>query len=251
MGILNVTPDSFSDGGRFDTVEAAVARALRMEEEGADFIDIGAESTRPGHTPVPAEEEWARLEPVFAALSGKISVPLSVDTSKASVAQKALAAGARIVNDVWGLQRDSAMAERIAAATAPCVLMHNQDGREYAGDLIDAIRRFFDETLRLADAAGIPRENIALDPGIGFGKTPEQNIAVLRRLPELVAPGFPLLVGLSRKSFIGKILDIPVGERLEGTLAANVMALQAGARIFRVHDVKENVRALRVAAALS
>jgi len=248
MGILNVTPDSFSDGGRYETVEAAKARAIEMVAQGADIIDIGGESTRPGHTPVDAAEEMRRVLPVLEAVIPAVPVPVSVDTSKAAVARAALAAGAHIVNDQWAL-RDEGMAEAVAAAGAPVVLMHNQKGTAYR-DLMADIIAYFNERIAFAASAGILRERIIIDPGIGFGKTPEQNLEVMRRLEELNALGCPILIGTSRKSFIGYALDLPVSERMEGTAATVAVGIMKGADIVRVHDVKEMVRVARMTDAL-
>lgn len=248
MGILNVTPDSFSDGGRFDTVEKAKARALEMVEEGADIIDIGGESTRPGHTPVNEKEEMRRVLPVLEAVIPLVPVPVSVDTSKAAVARAALNAGAHLINDQWALS-GKGMTEVAAVSGAPVVLMHNQHGTEY-GDLMGDIIDYLKKRITFVLAAGIPPENIIVDPGIGFGKTPEQNLDVVRRLEELNSLGFPVLVGLSRKSFIGHILGLPVTDRMEGTAAAVSVAVMKGADIVRVHDVKEMVRVVRMVDAL-
>ncbi|MGE9290945.1 MAG: dihydropteroate synthase [Puniceicoccales bacterium] len=250
MGILNVTPDSFSDGGAHDGVEAACRRAMEMQAKGADFIDVGAESTRPGAGEVPAAEEWARLEPVLAGLREVVKVPVSVDTYKATVAAKALAAGATIANDIYGFQRDPAMAEVAAEAGAGVVLMHNSRGVEIEGDLIGAVLRFFEESLVIASGAGIYPERIVLDPGIGFGKTVAQNLELMRRFGELRELGFPLLLGASRKSVIGKTLDLPVEKRLEGTLATTVAGIAGGVDIVRVHDIDPNLKAARMADAI-
>lgn len=248
MGILNITPDSFSDGGQYDTVEKAKARAVEMVEQGADIIDIGGESTRPGHTPVDEKEEMRRVLPVLEAVIPLVPVPVSVDTSKAAVAQAALNAGAHIVNDQWALSGEG-MAEAAVVSGAPVVLMHNQRGtayRDLMGDIIDHLKK----RITFALAAGLPPEHIIIDPGIGFGKTPEQNLDVVRRLEELNSLGFPVLVGLSRKSFIGHILGLPVTDRMEGTAAAVSVAVMKGADIVRVHDVKEMVRVVRMTDAL-
>ena len=252
MGILNVTPDSFSDGGLFVEPEAALRHGLDMEAEGADVIDVGGESTRPGHTPVPAEEEQRRVLPIIAALAPRLRVPISIDTYKAATARAALGAGARIVNDVWGLQRDPELAFVAAEFGAPVVVMHNRDTIEAALDIIDDMRRFFERSLALARRAGIPDSHIVLDPGIGFGKTWDQHLESLHRLPEIEALGFPVLVGVSRKSLLGRFYDasVPPRERLFGTIAAHVMALSLGADILRVHDVRAHVEACRVADAV-
>ncbi|MEW6448831.1 MAG: dihydropteroate synthase [Bacillota bacterium] len=248
MGILNITPDSFYDGGQYDTVEKAKDRALEMVEQGADLIDIGGESTRPGHMPVDEKEEMRRVLPVLEAVIPSVPVPVSVDTSKAAVARAALDAGVHIINDQWALAGEG-MAGLAAAAGAPVVLMHNRRGTEYR-DLMGEIIDYFKERITFALAAGIPPEKIIIDPGIGFGKTPEQNLEVVRRLEELNSLGFPVLVGPSRKSFIGHVLGLPVTERMEGTAAAVSVCIMKGADIVRVHDVKEMVRVARMADAL-
>lgn len=251
MGILNVTPDSFSDGGECLEPEAAVRAALRMEREGVDFIDVGAESTRPGAEGIPAEEEWRRLEPVLGVLRGEVSVPLSVDTYKASVAGRALAAGASIVNDIDGFLGDPEMAAAVAEAGAGVVLMHNSRERGIDGrDIVGAIQESWEASLEAADRAGVARDRIVLDPGIGFGKTVEENLAILRRFPEFRETGFPLLLGASRKSVIGKVLGLSVGERLEGTLATTVAGIVGGADVIRVHEIDPNLKAARMADAI-
>ncbi len=253
MGILNVTPDSFSDGGRFLSPDAAVKRALIMEKEGADIIDVGGESSRPGAEPVPVEEELRRVIPVLERLRGKLRIPISIDTTKAEVAEAALRAGASIVNDISALRFDPAMASVVAEFGAGLVLMHMlgtpktmQQAPHYE-DVVREVREFLAERALYAQSQGIPREAIAVDPGIGFGKTVEHNLELLRRLPELVELGFPVLVGPSRKSFIGAILGLGVEERLEGTLAACAVAVVRGADILRVHDVREVRRAADLA----
>ena len=257
MGILNVTPDSFSDGGRFGSPEGAVEHALRMAEEGADLIDVGGESTRPGSPPVPAAEELRRVMPVIEGLRGRLPVPISIDTSKAEVAREASGAGAAIVNDVTALRGDPAMAQVAREAGAGVVLMHMQgtpatmqDDPRY-GDVVAEVAAFLRERLGAAQDAGIPAERIVLDPGIGFGKTFEHNLELFRRMRELCALGRPLLVGASRKAFIGRLLGLPVEERLEGTAAAVTAAVLAGARIVRVHDAREMARVVLVADALA
>ena len=250
MGILNVTPDSFSDGGRHDAPEAAEKRALALEAEGADWIDLGAASSRPGAEAVAETEELRRLLPALERVRAACRRPLSVDTEKASVARAALAAGAAWVNDIRGLQGDPRMADVIASAGAGVVIMHSQSGTEYPGGLMPDLCRFFERSLHLAQRAGISRERIVLDPGIGFGKTAAQSLAVLRALPELRTFGLPLLIGASRKSVIGRVLDLPVGERLEGSLATTVVAIAGGADAVRVHDVQPHVRAARMADAV-
>jgi dihydropteroate synthase len=255
MGILNVTPDSFSDGGLFDLREAAVAHAHAMTAEGADIIDIGGESTRPGYTPVSADDEIARVVPIIEAIAAT-SPPISIDTYKAATAEAALKAGAKIVNDIWGLQRDPAIASVAASHGAPVIVMHNRETPDESADIIDEMRRFFDRSLEIAARAGIPDGDIILDPGIGFGKTRTQELDALRRMTELKAFGFPVLVGASRKSFIGRIAattsaaPLPPHERINGTLAAHILAIGGGADIVRAHDVRAHVEAARVADAI-
>ncbi|MEA2907172.1 MAG: dihydropteroate synthase [Alphaproteobacteria bacterium] len=251
MGVLNVTPDSFSDGGRFIDPRRAVEQAQRLVAEGADILDIGAESTRPygDAVAISADEEMRRLAPVLPAAVA-LGVPVSVDTMKATVAAMALAAGARILNDVWGLQRDPDMARVAAEHGVPIVLMHNREAADPAIDIMADIAAFFARSLDIAAQAGIARENIVLDPGIGFGKTPEQSIAAIARLGELKSFGLPLLVGASRKRFIDKVSPAPPDRRLGGSIASHLLAVQNGAAIVRTHDVAETVQALRVAAAI-
>ena len=251
MGILNVTPDSFSDGGAFLDPSSAITHGRRMVAEGADILDIGGESTRPysGARPVSADEELARIMPVLPALAG-VGAPVSIDTMKAAVAAQALAAGACIVNDVWGLQRDPEMARVVAAHGVAVIVMHNRDAADPAIDIMADVRAFFERSLTIAATAGIARDRIVLDPGIGFGKTAEQSIAVIARLGELAAFGLPLLIGLSRKRFIDTIDSSAPEARLGGSIAANLLAADAGAAIVRVHDVAETVQALRVARAI-
>ncbi len=259
MGVVNVTPDSFSDGGRFATPEAAVAQAGRLAAEGAAIIDIGGESTRPGAERVSAEEEAARILPVINALAGSQpaeSGPLiCVDTVKASVAGKALAAGAHIVNDVQGLQGDADMAGVVAGHGGGIVIMHNPglagSAKGTPGDPVAACLAFFKSSLAIAEEAGIAADRIVVDPGIGFGKTAQQNLALIARLPELAALGKPILIGASRKSFLGTLTGRPVGERLAATLTVHVAAALSGAAILRVHDVAEHHDAVRLAAELA
>ena len=246
MGILNATPDSFSDGGRFADVDKALTQANRMIAEGADIIDVGGESTRPGHEPVTAEDEQRRVLPVIERLVQTSPVPISIDTYKASTARLALEAGARIVNDVWGLTRDSDMARVAADFRAPVIVMHNREVADPAIDTIADQLGFFRRSIDLALAAGVREEDVILDPGIGFGKTFEQNVETLARLGELAVLGRPILLGTSRKRMIGAILDLPPEERLFGTLATNVAGILAGAAIVRVHDVRPHVEAARV-----
>ncbi len=248
MGILNVTPDSFSDGGLFQGEAAARGQAERLVGEGAAILDIGGESTRPGHTPVPAAEEQARVLPVIRALAPGLSVPISIDTYKASTAKAALEAGATIVNDVWGLQREPDIARVAAEHGAPVIAMHNRETIDPDLDIVADMLRFFERSLGIARAAGIPEADIVLDPGIGFGKSWEQHLESLRRLPEIRALGFPLLVGVSRKSLLGRLHDRETrpADRLHGSLAAHALAATLGADIVRVHDVAAHVDAMRV-----
>jgi dihydropteroate synthase len=256
MGIVNVTPDSFSDGGVFFDTDRAVAHGLELACQGADILDIGGESTRPGSFPVPAEEELRRILPVVEALRKQTAVLLSVDTTKAAVARAALGAGVDIVNDISALRLDPAMASVVGASGAGLVLMHMkgtprtmQESPRY-DDLMGEIGAFLSERVREAEAAGISPGRIVIDPGIGFGKTGGHNLTLLNRLAELEAVGRPICVGLSRKAFIGRILGLPPGERLEGTIAAAVLAISRGARILRVHDVGAVAKAVRVAEAV-
>jgi dihydropteroate synthase len=245
MGILNVTPDSFSDGGRHDT--APVARAAALAGEGAAIVDIGGESTRPGFVPVPAEVEWRRIAPVVEALADGLPVPLSIDTTKSEVARRALAAGAAVINDVWGFLGDPAMADVVAEFGAGAVLMHNRDAMDPSLDVGDDMVAFFERALARAERAGVAPGRIALDPGIGFGKTPAQQVEAIRAVGRLRRRfGLPVLVGLSKKRFLGAITGAPVERRGVETVAANLAAAAAGASIFRVHDVAEHVAALKV-----
>ncbi|MBM3578956.1 MAG: dihydropteroate synthase [Alphaproteobacteria bacterium] len=246
MGIVNVTPDSFSDGGLFATRERALAQAQKLVSEGADIVDVGAESTRPGHRPLTAEEEWARLAPLLAALVAEAGGPVSIDTYKAETARRALGLGVCLVNDVWGLQRDPLMAQTIADAGAAVVIMHNRETTDPEVDIVADIKRFFARSLEIARRAGVPERHILLDPGIGFGKSREQNYEALRAIPELLALGFPLLVGVSRKSLFKGLGDGVAEGRLVGTLAANLLAAQGGAQVFRVHDAAEHRAAFEV-----
>lgn len=248
MGILNVTPDSFSDGGRYDNPEAALNRAREMVAAGADIIDVGGESTRPGHTPLAAPEEWRRLEPVLERLVRAVPVPVAVDTSKAEVAERALAAGVHLLNDQWALAGEG-MPALAARYGVPVIAMHNQQGTAYR-DLMDDITAYFQRCLQRAEAAGIDRERVILDPGFGFGKNALQNLEVLRRLGELKGLGCPLLIGTSRKRTIGLVLDLPVDQRVEGTAATVAVGITHGADIIRVHDVREMVRVARMTDAI-
>ena len=249
MGILNVTPDSFSDGGRHFDPAAAIARARAMVAEGAAIVDIGGELTRPGHLPVSEEEELRRVTPVLEALAG-FDAPVSIDTAKAAVAREAARLGACVINDIWGLQRDPGMADAVAETGSAVVIMHNRTEADPAIDILDDVERFFERSLNLAAAAGAPFSRILLDPGVGFGKTPQQNHSCIWNLDRFRRLGAPILVGLSRKSFIGRITGAEVDRRLPATLAADTIALMRGASVLRVHDVAENREALAVFAAL-
>ncbi|MBR1553419.1 MAG: dihydropteroate synthase [Schwartzia sp.] len=256
MGILNVTPDSFSDGGQWNTPEKALLHAKQMIADGADILDVGAESSRPGFVPMTAKEEMDRLRPFLETLLPELSVPVSVDTFKAETAAMAAAMGVHILNDIWGLQyaeEPGAMADVAAKYGLPVVVMHNQTGTAYAKDIIETMKDFFRESCRVAEAAGVAEEALILDPGIGFGKTAEDNLVVLNRLAELAAwdnKPWPVLLGASRKSFIGAALGLPVEERMEATGAATVLGVAAGAGIVRVHDVKPMARMCRMADAI-
>jgi dihydropteroate synthase len=250
MGVLNLTPDSFSDGGKFTAPESALAQARRMVAEGADIIDIGAESTRPyGSEPVSADQELSRLQPVLPEVVS-LGIPVSIDSMKSAVLAWALDHGAVIANDVWGLQRDAGMAVLVAERLVPVIVMHNRDSADPAIDIMKDINSFFTRSLDLAAKAGISPDKIVLDPGIGFGKTPQQSMTALARLHELRSFGLPLLVGASRKRFISTVTPSEPHQRLGGSIAAHLIAAQGGARIIRTHDVAETVQALRVAAAI-
>ena len=249
MGIINLSPDSFSGDGLGSDLPAVVEQAVRFQEEGADFLDVGAESTRPGSSPIGPETEIRLLLPALEALVPIAKIPISVDTYKAEVARLAIAAGATIINDVWGLKADPELAKVASETGTPLILMHNQKTRHY-DQLLPAILESLAKSVEVATKAGVHRENIVLDPGIGFGKTPDQNLEVLSRLGEIKNLGFPLLVGTSRKSTIGFILDLPVDQRLEGTAATVALSVAGGADIVRVHDVKEMVRVCRMADAI-
>ena len=250
MGILNVTPDSFSDGGEYTNVELAIKHSKEMIEQGADIIDIGGESTRPGSALVDESEEIKRVIPVVKKLINSIDVPISVDTYKSSVASEVLKMGVPMINDIWGLQKDKLMADVIAKHDAYVVIMHNQDGTEYEEDIMLSINKFLRNSIEIAKKAGIKEDKIILDPGIGFGKTSEQNMYVMKHIDELKELGYPILLGTSRKSMIGKILDLPAKERVEGTIATTVMGIIQGVDIVRVHDIKENIRAAKVTDAI-
>ena len=249
MGIVNVTPDSFSGDGLGADIPSIVEQALRMVREGADMIDVGAESTRPGSSPVSEEEELARLITAIVALRDRVTVPISVDTYKSRVARYALEEGASILNDVWGLKADPMLAEVAAEYNAPLVIMHNQRTIKYQ-DLLPDIIASLTQSISVAKQAGVSEKQIVIDPGIGFGKTADHNLEVLRRLPEFLSLGYPIMVGTSRKSTIGRILDLPVEERVEGTAATVALSIAGGADIVRVHDVKEMVRVSRTSDAV-
>ena len=250
MGVLNITPDSFSDGGRFLAPPDALAQAKRMVTEGADIIDIGAESTRPyGSQPISADEEIKRLRPILAGVVS-LGIPVSIDSMKAAVVAWALERGATIANDVWGLQRDPDMARLVGERRCPVVIMHNRERADPSIDIMHDIADFFSRSLEIAAQAGILRENIALDPGIGFGKTQEQSITALARLNELKSFALPLLVGASRKRFIASVSPSEPDQRLGGSIAAHLIAVKAGAQIIRTHDVSQTIQALRVASAI-
>ena len=246
MGILNVTPDSFSDGGKWNRMDAALGHVEQMLAEGMDVLDIGGESTRPGYTLISDQEEIDRVVPVIEAVKARFDVPISLDTYKSNVAKAGLAAGAELINDIWGLKYDPEMAQVIAAAGVPCCLMHNrkaQDYKDFFPDMLDDLK----QTLAIAEKAGIPRDNILLDPGVGFAKSYENNLECVRRLSELIAAfDLPVLLGTSRKSMIGLALDLPADQRVEGTIATSVMASMAGCMFVRVHDVQANKRAVRM-----
>ena len=252
MGIINLTPDSFSDGGVFSSLEKAVARAVEMENDGADIIDLGGESTRPGSKRISAEDELRRTLPVIEALAGKIRTPISIDTYKAEVARAALEAGAAMVNDISGMTFDREMVNVVSEFDVPVVIMHTADDPKvmqktyHYDDVVEDIRKYFVERLEFAAEHGIPRENVILDPGIGFGKSVAQNLQLMRASSRFSELGSAVMVGPSRKSFLGAILDLPVDDRLEGTLGAVAVSVMAGADIIRVHDVKETVRVRRV-----
>lgn len=251
VGILNITPDSFFDGGRFAEPAAAVARAHQLVAEGAAMIDLGGQSTRPGYVEAPVEEEIRRVVPVIRQLAATLPVPLSIDTYRSAVARAALEAGAHVLNDIHGLMRDPALAGVAAEFGCPVVVMHNETGfNDDPGDPLPRMLRYFERSLATAARAGIPANRLILDPGIGFAKTQPQNLAILARLPELRALGRPLFLGASRKSVVSHVLDLPAAERLEGTLAITSFAAWHGVELIRVHDVQANLRAARMAAAL-
>lgn len=249
MGILNVTPDSFSDGGKWNELDRALFHVEEMIKDGMDILDIGGESTRPGYTLLSDEEEISRVLPVIEAVKARFDVPVSLDTYKSAVAEAGIGAGIDLINDIWGLKYDNRMAGVIAESQLPCCLMHNRKEPVY-GDFMQDVAADLAETLRLAERAGIAGNKIILDPGVGFGKTREQNLQVINCLEELHMFGCPLLLGTSRKSVIGLTLDLPASERVEGTLVTTVMGVMKGAAFVRVHDVKENARAIKMTEAI-
>ena len=250
MGILNVTPDSFSDGGRWNQLDVALRHVEDMLNEGMDVVDVGGESTRPGYTKISDQEEIDRVAPVIEAIKARFDVPISLDTYKSGVARAGIAAGADLINDIWGLKYDPEMARVIAEANLPCCLMHNRENASYA-EFFPEMLEDLKETLRLADAAGIARDKIILDPGVGFAKSLENNLECVRRLGDLIrAFGLPVLLGTSRKSMIGLTLNLPSDQRVEGTVATSVMAAMAGCMFVRVHDVQANARAVKMTEAI-
>lgn len=249
MGILNVTPDSFSDGGKWNNVDVALRHAEDMIRDGADIIDVGGESTRPGHTVISDEEEISRVVPVIEMIKDNFDVPVSIDTYKSNVCEAALKAGADLVNDIWGFKHDYRVAELTAQYGAACCLMHNRDNNDY-DDFMTDFMSDMKECISIADRAGVSRDKIILDPGVGFGKNLQQNLQVTNHVDQLVKLGFPVLLGTSRKSMIGLTLDLPVDQRLEGTLATTVIGIMRGCSFVRVHDVKENRRIIDMSEAI-
>ena len=249
MGILNVTPDSFSDGGSYTSIDKAMEQTEKMIQQGADMIDVGGESTRPGHVQIGDEEEIKRVVPVIREIKKKFDIPVSIDTYKSVVAKAALEAGADLLNDIWGFRYDEKMAELAAEYDVPVCLMHNRDNLDY-DDFMEDVKKDLQISLDIAEKYGVKKENIMLDPGVGFGKTYEQNLMVMNHLEEIVDMGYPVLLGTSRKSVIGLTLDLPVDEREEGTLATSVLGAIKGCQFVRVHDVEKNVRALKMTDAI-
>lgn len=249
MGILNVTPDSFSDGGRWNDAEKAKRHTADMIEEGASIIDIGGESTRPGHVQISVQEEIERVVPMIEMVKSNFDIPVSIDSYKSEVVEAALAAGADFVNDIWGLKYDRRVADLIAQYQVPCCLMHNREKAEY-GNFLDEMCQDLLDSVAIAKAAGVKDEQIILDPGVGFGKTYENNLTAIHHLERLVALGYPVLLATSRKSVIGLTLDLPTDERVEGTLVTTVLGVEKHAAFIRVHDVKENLRAIRMTQAI-
>ncbi|MFE6170338.1 dihydropteroate synthase [Viridibacillus arvi] len=242
MGILNVTPDSFSDGGKYNDLEAAVAQAKQMVADGAKIIDIGGESTRPGHTQVSVEEELSRVLPIIKELRKEVHVLISIDTYKAEVARQAVLAGAHIINDIWGAKYDPEIASVAAELNVPIILMHNRENEEYGANFWEVAKADLEKSLQIAKAAGVPDAHIWLDPGIGFAKSHHENILMMQSLPQLVEMGYPVLLATSRKRMIGNVLDLPVTERVEGTGATVCFGIDKGCHMVRVHDVKEITR---------
>ena len=249
MGILNVTPDSFSDGGSYTSIDKAMEQTEKMIQQGADIIDVGGESTRPGHVQIGDEEEIKRVVPVIREIKKKFDIPVSIDTYKSAVAKAALEAGADLLNDIWGFRYDEKMAELAEEYDVPVCLMHNRDNLDY-DDFMEDVKKDLQISLDIAEKYGVKKENIMLDPGVGFGKTYEQNLMVMNHLEEIVDMGYPVLLGTSRKSVIGLTLDLPVDEREEGTLATSVLGAIKGCQFVRVHDVEKNVRALKMTDAI-
>ena len=249
MGILNVTPDSFSDGGKFNNLDAALRHAEVMVEEGADVVDIGGESTRPGHIVISEEEEIARVTPIIEAVKSRFDVPVSIDTYKGNVAEAALQAGADLVNDIWGFKFDRKTAEMTAKSQVSCCLMHNRNEAVY-DDFLEDMVKDMEECVAIARAAGVPDDKIMLDPGVGFGKTYEMNLEAINHVDILHRLGFPILLGTSRKSVIGNTLNLPADQRVEGTLATTVIGVMKGCSFVRVHDVKENKRIIQMTKAI-
>ena len=249
MGILNVTPDSFSDGGKFNQMDAALFHVEEMIREGMDVVDVGGESTRPGYAAVSEEEEINRVTPVIEQIKARFDIPVSLDTCKSRVASAGIAAGADMINDIWGFKNDGNLAKVVADAGIPCILMHNRKTPDYT-DYMQNVLEDLAESVQTARLSGIADERILLDPGIGFGKTYENNLEIINKLEILHSFGYPLVLGASRKSFIGTALDLPVSERLEGTLVTTVIAVMKGAMFVRVHDVKENIRVIKMTEAI-
>ena len=249
MGILNITPDSFYDGGKWNNITSALKHTEEMIEEGADIIDIGGESTRPGYTKITSDEEIDRIVPVITEIKKRFDIPVSVDTYKSDVARAALDVGADLINDIWGLKYDGGMGKVISEYNVPCCLMHNKSEAVY-DDFIDDLKKETLQCVKLASEAGIDKDKIILDPGVGFGKTYEMNLSVLANLGEFVKLGYPVLLGCSGKSVIGNTLDLPKDERIEGTLVTTVLAVQSGCSFVRVHNIKENIRAIKMTKAI-
>lgn len=253
MAILNVTPDSFSDGGKWNDIDRAKAHVKQMIEEGADLIDVGGESTRPGHVQISIQEEIDRVVPYIKMIKKNFDIPVSIDSYKPEVVEAALAAGADFVNDIWGLKSDPKMAELIVKYDVPCCLMHNRNEIVKGNapeDFMDAFMKDMRETLSIAERAGINKDKIILDPGVGFGKDYKQNLIIINRLEEMHKLGYPILLATSRKSVIGNTLDLPTDERVEGTLTTTVLGIIKGACFVRVHDIKENARTIKMTKAV-